>query len=79
VHPAAHHFVSPAGLALTVTVVGMGGWFARRLWQSHDDVKSLRQRLSNAQRARRRALMLAGFVGFALLTMWMHWWHINGG
>lgn len=65
-------------VALVVILCIMGGWFGRRLWQANDDVKSLRQRLKNAQRVRRRALMLAGLVGFALLTLWMHWWNVNG-
>ena len=78
-HPATHHSLTLDTVALVVIVVGMSGWFARRLWQAHDDVRSLRTRLGNAQRARRRALVLGGLVGFALLAMWEHWYHINGG
>lgn len=78
-HHAARHSVSQYVLVLVIVVVLAAGWYGRKLWQHNDDVKSLKQRLGNAQRARRKALAFAGLVGFVLVAMFMHWMHVNGG
>jgi hypothetical protein len=57
----------------------MGGWFSRRLWQANDDVRSLKQRLANARRLLRRALILAALVGLAIYAASYHWIHGHGG
>ncbi len=78
-HHATQQSVTIYVLALVVIVVGWAGWSARRLWQANDDVKSLKRRLNNARRGRRRALVAAGLIGLAVLGMWLHWYHVNGG
>lgn len=65
--------------ALVAILAIMGGWFSRRLWQANDDVKSLKTRLGNAQRFRRRTLVIAALVGAAIYGAAYHWVHIHGG
>lgn len=65
-------------LVTVIIVVLASGWYGRKLYQHNDDVKSLKTRLENARRARRKALTVAGFIGFVLVAMWFHWLHVNG-
>ena len=65
--------------ALVAILAIMGGWFSRRLWQANDDVRSLKQRLGNARRALRRALVLALLVGTASYVAAHHYLTMHGG
>lgn len=65
--------------ALVAILAIMGGWYARKLWQANDDVKSLKTRLGNARRFLRRSLVIAGLVGVAIYAAAYHWVRIHGG
>lgn len=65
--------------ALAVILAIPGGWYARRLWQANDDVKSLKQRLANARRFLRRSLAIGLLVGAAIYAAAYHWVRIHGG
>ena len=65
--------------ALVAILAIMGGWFSRRLWQASDDVRSLKQRLANARRALRTALVLALLVGLAIYAAAHHYVKMHGG
>ena len=65
--------------ALVAILAILGGWFARRLWQANYDVRSLKQRLGNARRALRRALVLALLVGAAIYAAAHHYLRMHGG
>ena len=65
--------------ALVAILALLGGWFGRRLWQASDDVRALKQRLANARRALRTALVLGLLVGSAIYLAAAHYLRIHGG
>lgn len=79
-----HHQPQPSFtqyvLVICIVLFLWVGWFARKLWQANDDVKSLIERLERARRFRRRALAMACLVGFGVLALAWHWIVVvNGG